>query len=77
MLAEDVCRVDVTRDMMKGNNLGCNGFAYTVVGKGMPALVKATMWQGGAVDKALIVTKEVAGGAVSYTHLTLPTTSRV
>ena len=59
VLAENVSRVDFSRDVDKSSNLGGNGLTYAMVIKHIVTLGKFTMWDGRTIDNTLVVTKHV------------------
>jgi len=60
MLAEDISRVDGSREVMKGHHTRCNCLTDTVKGQNSVPFVEPGMWDGGTIYHSLVVTKHVA-----------------
>jgi len=60
MLAKDVCRVDLTSDMVEYNHPCSNSFTDTVERQHSVLLMKLGMYFHRTVDHRLVVTKHVA-----------------
>ena len=59
MLRQNICRVQLTRHVMKLEDAGSNGFSNEVVGKRMVPLLQRRMWKGSVSANRTIVTKHV------------------
>jgi len=60
MLAEDISRVDGSREVMKGHHTRHNSLTDMVKRQNSVPFVEPGMWDGGTIYHSLVVTKYVA-----------------
>jgi hypothetical protein len=55
MLAQDVCRIAVTRHVVHAQNPGCMRRSCLMVGQGIVSLLQSCVWGACRVDHGLVV----------------------
>ena len=74
MLAEDVCRILGTLNMVECKDASRNGFPDVVERQSIVSFVEFGMWDGGAVHNRLVISKHVGlppGKKLSFKVLSL------
>ena len=59
MLAQNVSRVHVTKDVVKGDHLGCDSFPSVMEGQHLVSLAEIRVWDGTTGDYGLVVSEEI------------------